>query len=153
MMTMIMTVWWSCGHGHGHGHGLGLGHGDDDDDGGGGSGDDDMYGADDDKYAVWVNLFFLFASYELPFDRHDWIIDRCGKRVRYIIDYYDVGDEDSYKKGEFVHLDCRPALDSFGAVVDRTRVAFLRFAWFIKSWKDGTSEITEQNPEQLNKKE
>ena len=113
-----------------------------------------MYGADDDKYMYELTfLLFFFASYELPFDRHDWIIDRCGKRVRYIIDYYDVGDEDSYKKGEFVHLDCRPALDSFGAVVDRTRVAFLRFAWFIKSWKDGTSEITEQNPEQLNRKE
>jgi cytochrome c heme-lyase len=25
-----------------------------------------------------------------PFDRHDWIVDRCGKEVRYIIDYYDV---------------------------------------------------------------
>ena len=26
----------------------------------------------------------------LPFDRHDWIVDRCGKEVRYIIDYYSV---------------------------------------------------------------
>ena len=22
----------------------------------------------------------------LPFDRRDWIVDRCGKEVRYIID-------------------------------------------------------------------
>lgn len=23
-----------------------------------------------------------------PFDRHDWTVDRCGKEVRYVIDYY-----------------------------------------------------------------
>lgn len=69
-----------------------------------------------------------FSSYDLPFDRHDWIVDRCGKEVRYIIDYYDVGDKDSYKQGEFVHMDIRPAFDSFEAVLDRARVAMLRWA-------------------------
>ncbi len=24
----------------------------------------------------------------LPFDRHDWTVDRCGKEVRYVIDFY-----------------------------------------------------------------
>ncbi len=24
----------------------------------------------------------------LPFDRHDWYIDRCGREVRYVIDFY-----------------------------------------------------------------
>lgn len=24
----------------------------------------------------------------LPFDRHDWYIDRCGQEVRYVIDFY-----------------------------------------------------------------
>uniref|UniRef100_A0A8C2S5H9 Holocytochrome c-type synthase n=1 Tax=Capra hircus TaxID=9925 RepID=A0A8C2S5H9_CAPHI len=33
----------------------------------------------------------LHAAYELPFDRHDWIINRCGTEVRYVIDYYDGG--------------------------------------------------------------
>lgn len=23
-----------------------------------------------------------------PFDRHDWVVDRCGKEVRYVIDFY-----------------------------------------------------------------
>lgn len=36
----------------------------------------------------------------LPFDRHDWTVDRCGKEVRYCIDYYDT--EDSY------WIDARP---------------------------------------------
>ena len=31
-------------------------------------------------------------GYQLPFDRHDWIVDRAGKEVRYVIDYYDVGE-------------------------------------------------------------
>ena len=64
----------------------------------------------------------------MPFDRHDWIIDRSGKEVRYIIDYYDVGDKEGYEKGEFVHMDVRPAFDSFEAVLDRARVAMLRWA-------------------------
>ena len=97
-----------------------------------------------------LNLFdlliknLIFNSYELPFDRHDWIVDRCGKQVRYIIDYYDIGDEESYSNGEFVHLDCRPALDSFEAFADRTRVAFLRLAWYIKDWKDGRSKTLDK---------
>ena len=76
---------------------------------------------------------FYFSSYELPFDRHDWIVDRCGREVRYIIDYYDVGDDESYKKGEFVHLDVRPALDSYEALVDRARVAVLRWTLYFSS--------------------
>lgn len=30
---------------------------------------------------------------ELPFDRHDWVIDRCGKEVRYVIDFYFYDDK------------------------------------------------------------
>lgn len=71
-----------------------------------------------------------WMGYELPFDRHDWIVDRCGRDVRYIIDYYDIGDEDAYKRGEFVFLDVRPAMDSFQAVLDRARVAVLRWSLY-----------------------
>lgn len=70
-----------------------------------------------------------WLGYELPFDRHDWIVDRCGKDVRYIIDYYDGGsvDPESYR---FTLLDVRPALDSFSAFWDRSKVAYMR--WTIK---------------------
>lgn len=68
---------------------------------------------------------FLFLSYELPFDRHDWIIDRCGREVRYVIDYYDGEiDKDTY---QFSILDVRPAFDSLGAVWDRMKVAWWRW--------------------------
>ncbi|KAJ1503790.1 hypothetical protein HMI54_007780 [Coelomomyces lativittatus] len=56
-----------------------------------------------------------------PFDRHDWIVDRCGTKVRYIIDYYsgpDEGDTPTF------YLDVRPALDSPTAIFDRVRHRF-----------------------------
>lgn len=65
-------------------------------------------------------------SYELPFDRHDWIVDRNGKEVRYIIDYYDGGSVNP-QNFEFTKLDVRPALDSPSAVYDRMKVAVLRW--------------------------
>ncbi|KAG5847378.1 cytochrome c-type heme lyase-like isoform X1 [Anguilla anguilla] len=66
-------------------------------------------------------------GYELPFDRHDWIVNRCGREVRYVIDYYDGGevDKDTY---QFSILDVRPAFDSLGAVWDRVRVAWWRWS-------------------------
>merc|ERR1711878_192548 len=53
------------------------------------------------RFRHWV------LGYQLPFDRHDWIIDRCGREVRYVIDYYDVGsvDKDTHA---FAVLDVRP---------------------------------------------
>lgn len=67
-----------------------------------------------------------WLGYELPFDRHDWIVDRNGKEVRYIIDYYDGGsvDKNTY---QFTILDVRPALDSLEAFVDRMKVAVWRW--------------------------
>jgi cytochrome c heme-lyase len=69
-----------------------------------------------------------WMGYELPFDRHDWIVDRCGEDVRYIIDYYDGGEVK--KNGEFTVLDVRPALDSFSAFKDRLKATWLR--WTVK---------------------
>jgi len=90
--------------------------------------------------------FRALMGHELPFDRHDWIIDRNGKQVRYIIDYYDIGDENGYKTGEFVELDVRPAFDSFGAAVDRSRAALLRRAAGVYQWWKGQP----QNEEVIN---
>lgn len=67
-----------------------------------------------------------WMGYELPFDRHDWVVDRCGQDVRYIIDYYD--SQGSIKPDyKFAILDVRPAIDSVGNVWDRMRVAWWRW--------------------------
>ncbi|KAL7639554.1 UNVERIFIED_CONTAM: hypothetical protein RMT77_010055 [Armadillidium vulgare] len=65
-------------------------------------------------------------GYELPFDRHDWIVDRCGKEVRYVIDYYDGGKVDP-KDYSFAILDVRPAMDSAENIWDRMVVAWWRW--------------------------
>lgn len=71
-------------------------------------------------------------GYEKPFDRHDWIIDRCGLTdVHYVIDYYDAGAVDPETK-LFTGLDVRPAMDNFSNIIDRVKVAKMRFQveWF-----------------------
>lgn len=72
-------------------------------------------------------ITFIFR-YELPFDRHDWIIDRCGKEVRYVIDYYDGGSVDK-QKYTFALLDVRPAMDSWENIWDRMKVAYWRWMY------------------------
>lgn len=58
-----------------------------------------------------------------PFDRHDWTVDRCGKKVKYIIDYYasttPEGDEE-------YSIDTRPAATLEG-LYDRARVAYRKY--------------------------
>ena len=51
---------------------------------------------------------------------------RCGKEVRYVIDYYD-GDLNPGKH-KFAKLDVRPAFDSLDAVWDRMKVSW--YHWF-----------------------
>ncbi|KAF1596397.1 UNVERIFIED_CONTAM: putative cytochrome c-type heme lyase, partial [Eudyptes robustus] len=70
-----------------------------------------------------------WLGYELPFDRHDWIVDRCGQKdVQYVIDYYDGGAVDPNSK-IFTVLDVRPALNDPQNVWDRMVVAYWRFKY------------------------
>lgn len=65
-----------------------------------------------------ARFFSLFG--EKPFDRHDWVVNRNGKNVRYIIDYYCGGTQDD---SAVFYADVRPALDSFTAAYDRLKMA------------------------------
>lgn len=58
-----------------------------------------------------------------PFDRHDWIIDRCGKKVRYIIDYYSGHPEPDGTPT--MHVDIRPDMNSLENITDRLRMTIL----------------------------
>eukprot|EP01095_Lingulamoeba_sp_RSL-Kostka_P006659 TRINITY_DN209_c0_g1_i1.p1 TRINITY_DN209_c0_g1~~TRINITY_DN209_c0_g1_i1.p1 ORF type:complete len:351 (-),score=137.05 TRINITY_DN209_c0_g1_i1:40-1092(-) len=60
-------------------------------------------------------------GYERPFDRHDWIINRCGTETRYILDYYDSHVINPEINATTV-LDVRPAIDSVQSVIDRSKM-------------------------------
>jgi cytochrome c heme-lyase len=81
-----------------------------------------------DELSPKARLKILFG-HPAPFDRHDWVVDRGGTEVRYVIDYYHdesgvgqdarpLGLEDS-KSIRSIKVDVRPALDSFTSVADR----------------------------------
>lgn len=82
----------------------------------------------------WFLTHSPFHSLPEPFDRHDWIVDRNGREVRYVIDYYYVpdgegntvlpGGSDSEDSGSTIYVDVRPALDSPTALVDRIKAFF-----------------------------
>lgn len=80
-----------------------------------------------DELSPKARIKMLFG-HPAPFDRHDWIVDRGGQEVRYVIDYYH--DESGVgldvrpslhdtKSIRSIHVDVRPALDSVEALVDR----------------------------------
>ncbi|QDS76378.1 hypothetical protein FKW77_003455 [Venturia effusa] len=67
--------------------------------------------------------FNTLLGYTAPFDRHDWVIDRCGKRVDYVIDFYSGRDENKPGKSLNFYLDVRPKLNSWEGVILRARKA------------------------------
>ncbi|KAF7359366.1 Cytochrome c heme lyase [Mycena sanguinolenta] len=54
----------------------------------------------------------MLLGYSAPFDRHDWVVDRCGLKMRYIIDFY-TGKSTQPGAGPAFYLDVRPALDNW----------------------------------------
>lgn len=56
-------------------------------------------------------------GYTAPFDRHDWVIDRCGTRVEYVIDFY-AGRADPARAGAkpSFYLDVRPKLNTWEGI-------------------------------------
>lgn len=56
---------------------------------------------------AWVRSQIL--GFSRPFDRHDWSVDRCGKSIDYVIDFY---SDDDQEKGPQIYLDVRPKLNS-----------------------------------------
>ncbi|OUS45414.1 Holocytochrome c synthase/heme-lyase [Ostreococcus tauri] len=56
-----------------------------------------------------------------PFDRHDWYVDREGREVRYVIDYY--FNEEKAGTSEQFDVVVRPALDTPEALLDRVKMS------------------------------
>ena len=58
------------------------------------------------------------GGYQTPFDRHDWVVERCdGEQVEYVIDFYQgkksKGVGGQADNGLNFYLDVRPKLNSW----------------------------------------
>lgn len=67
--------------------------------------------------------FNSLLGYQPPFDRHDWIVDRCGQQIEYVIDFYSGRDEGKSGKSLNFYLDVRPKLNS----VEGCRMRVMKF--------------------------
>ena len=63
----------------------------------------------------------MWSRYTPPFDRHDWIIDRCGTQIRYVIDFYTGKPDPQHPENMAFFLDTRPALDDRASIETRVR--------------------------------
>lgn len=67
---------------------------------------------------------FSLLGYQPPFDRHDWVVDRCGTKIDYVIDFYQ-GKGQGGKSPLSFYLDVRPKLNSF----EGWRMRFINLFW------------------------
>ncbi|KAG0226894.1 cytochrome c1 heme lyase [Mortierella sp. GBAus27b] len=65
-----------------------------------------------------------WMGYTLPFDRHDWVVDRCGKQVTYIIDFYSGQPDPRYPEAPSFYLDVRPKISMDGLWLQFKRFMF-----------------------------
>ena len=64
-------------------------------------------------------------GYSPPFDRHDWVVTRCGEEVTYLIDFYH--GRKTAGRPVAMHIDARPAGNDFAEMWDRVQLPFVRF--------------------------
>nr|CCA27666.1 unnamed protein product [Albugo laibachii Nc14]CCA27821.1 cytochrome c1 heme lyase putative [Albugo laibachii Nc14] len=97
------------------------------------------------EYSPKAKILNLVGWSKLPFDRHDWIVDRDGKQVRYVIDFYN-GESSSSNGPLSVYLDVRPALDSFESVIDRVRWQFQEIILPFSPFRGAFFRDAKENP-------
>lgn len=85
-----------------------------------------------------ADLVDVIHRYTAPFDRHDWVIDRCGVRMRYIIDFYTGRADPSAPRNPSFYIDARPALDNWEGV--KMRVDRFWEQWMGRLWGSETNE-------------
>ena len=73
--------------------------------------------------SVKAKMMEKLLGWQEPFDRHDWLVDRCGQaKVRYIVDFYDGKPVAGRPDLVPVFIDARPALDTWGSLMDRWKI-------------------------------
>ena len=92
-----------------------------------------FYGMDG-VYSYKAQFVHRVLGGPLPFDRHDWVVDRCGTEVKYVIDYYSVEEPNEDGEVEVSYsIDARPAPTLTG-IVDRSRMAWRKYRAGEKWW-------------------
>lgn len=69
----------------------------------------------------------VLFGYQPPFDRHDWVVDRCGKKVEYVIDFYAGKPNPLIPEMPSFYLDVRPKLSVEGVTMRLER--FIKSFW------------------------
>ena len=62
--------------------------------------------------AVWN----MALGAQRPFDRHDWVVDRCGQNIDYVIDFYTGKADPNNPLKQSFYLDVRPKLNSLEGI-------------------------------------
>jgi len=71
--------------------------------------------------SIKAQAMHWIGGYVMPFDRHEWTIDRCGTGLfKYHVDFYDGAQQDARKVN--IYLDVRPGLETPSGVWDRIRL-------------------------------
>ncbi|VVT54241.1 uncharacterized protein SAPINGB_P003977 [Magnusiomyces paraingens] len=68
--------------------------------------------------------FNMIFGYQKPFDRHDWLVDRCGTQVEYVLDFYSGKPNPLMPDMPSFYIDVRPKLNS----IEGCRMRL--FKWF-----------------------
>lgn len=55
----------------------------------------------------------MVLGYQKPFDRHDWLVDRCGTKIEYILDFYTGKPNPLMPEFPSFYIDVRPKLNTF----------------------------------------
>ena len=88
-----------------------------------------------------------FVGYKPPFDRHDWVVDRCGAEVRYLIDFYRGRTPKGIPASMTpMYLDARPAADDLSGAWDRARMPFVVAFRAARQMVVGSSAAVEAKP-------
>ncbi|RPB16007.1 cytochrome c and c1 heme-lyase [Morchella conica CCBAS932] len=74
------------------------------------------FSGDSQKLTPKARMRVLFG-YHAPFDRHDWTVDRCGKKIDYVIDFYSGKHDPKQPEAVSFYLDVRPKLSVEGVMM------------------------------------
>lgn len=86
------------------------------------------FSGDAKKISPKARINMTFFGFQKPFDRHDWLVDRCGKQqVEYVIDFYTGKPNPLMPDMPSFYLDVRPKLNSF----EGCRMRFMKWIGMI----------------------